>query len=618
MSDKLLCQAEKKVALEILQSWSSDRSNTIIVAPPFSRPRIVFDCLASASYRASNSKDLTRRLAIAKLDTANFKSESDFVAATLSGWGIAPSSSNGAYGPIERLELGVRSLTQRGIRPVLLIQRFHEALDKLGEDIGTSLRNLEHDQALITVVELPITLQTLRERWDLQQGKSPFLASDWGQGHRSKLLKGFNQDEIRRLLNGVLNDGEVSETIFQLTSGLPILVERILGEYPMNKRAIVQRARNDASALCGRLIKWIDRPNENTYKRALANALHGFPADVSIGDHDWRDVLSGDEGGVRPTILAWASVKELLCGTDEIFFGNLRLLIRTKKYAEASNILSAHVGFRENRGRGWAALKHCLDFAIASDPFNPSWASSLESLLHIEGFIASNDSDKYSTCLKKILLWKEFCANMADFDAAASREKGLRVEEFVSKHQSPLVLIDSFLLLASLRLEAAREMSDYQFVKTIIEQPESLVQVYAFIKYGIKFWCFEGCDSDAGARISAVIRKEFKMPALKSRLGYVELLYLCHDQGYVSLRSCPVVPTIESIRRMESIYEIRKQQVHSQGFVSPGEAVEYYRFCFELIGLLRTNVDGLGSGGEPTSVMEVAEYLLDQIKADGH
>lgn len=98
------------------------------------------------------------------------------------------------------LHCAVEFVTERGEYPVLIIKRFHEALSKLGEDIGTTLRNLEHDFALKTVVELPVSINTLRVKWEQENRElTPFLVSDWGQGHIHKLLKGYDINEIDNL-----------------------------------------------------------------------------------------------------------------------------------------------------------------------------------------------------------------------------------------------------------------------------------------------------------------------------------------------------------------------------------------------------------------------------------
>lgn len=616
MVEQLLCQAERKIIQDILNNWATGRSNTIIVAPPFTRPRFIFDSLASSQYREKYAPQLDRSFAISKLDTPDFKSELDFVDAALKAWGIQPPSNKNIYGPIELLEYGVRLLAQRAVKPVLMIQRFHEALDKLGEDIGTSLRNLEHDHALITVVELPISLHTLRERWDLQGGKSPFLASDWGQGHRAKLLKGYNKSEIQGLLQNCSEPTDVAETIFQLTSGLPFLADVLIKDYPPNKEVILQRARNDAGEICRRLIKWLDQPNENTYKRALANALHALPVDTSIEHHDWQDLLCGERDRVRPTILAWASVKELLASRDELFFGSLAVLIRSKKFYEALEVIHAYGEAIDTGSRRWTALKHCLEFSCYSDPFNPRWGSLNHCLAEIEVFIRSNDGDSSAQALKMLLPWKNLCYQMCEFDRAAEKKKGLRIEQFVVNHASLMDCVENFLEFTDLRLNSAREMSDYQFVKSIIEQPESLIQVYSFLKYGVKFWSFQGGDSAAVTRISEVMRQDFRMPSAGSKLGFVELLYICYDHGKSRGKQCSLIPDFSVIKEMESMYEIRKQQVHSMSFVSPQEAIDYFSFCAGLIKSFREEIQVLRKSSKLCIAGEVAETLLTQIKSE--
>lgn len=155
----------KRLAVLIINSWAKKKSNYIIISPPMSDSHLFFKFLNDRQVINETLKDHSELLCIAVLDTSDFKTEIAFSHKVCKSWGINDNDLN-LNDPTEMLYTAIQQVVDKGMTPILIVKRFHEALKKLGEDIGTTLRNLEHEFNLKTVVELPVSITSLRTRWE--------------------------------------------------------------------------------------------------------------------------------------------------------------------------------------------------------------------------------------------------------------------------------------------------------------------------------------------------------------------------------------------------------------------------------------------------------------------
>ena len=611
-----ICASEIRLATDIVGTWQGRRSNHIIVAPPMSRPRVLFSQLKNRSFIETLLPELSQKIVVSGLDTINFKTEVTFVDAALAGWGLSGSTELKGLDPVSKLEAGVARLVRRGLRPVLLVQRFHEALSKLGEDIGTTLRNLEHDLGLMTVVELPVSLAVLRERWDLASGdKAPFLASDWGQGHASKLLKGYSRDEIKVLAQSYGSFAEeVLDFVFDATSGLPELVSLVLNECAASKVASIKaKVRRRSLASCGRFVGWLDKPGDNLYKNLFCRSVSELTVDcdyveVSLADHDWRDLFTRNGKVQRPLMLAWACVDSLIESEDERFSKFVHSLFTDRKYSKILDLADDANPPTISLRRKWLGMKLLAKFGQCSDPFDPAWASLAHLLVEVATYVEDSSGQDGYVNLLPLLEWRDLVGLMLRYDIARKQKSGLRLEEFVCDNGSLVTDISSFLQLLQLRLLRASEMEDYFSVKSIVEQPESCLQIYCFLQHGLTFWHCSEFEESIGHRISTVIRRPFNVPAKGSRLGFIELMYLSfqfsQDAGSVD----SFAPSFQAIDSISRLYDIRKDQVHGTSFVGPDVARAYLDWCSEWLEKLE-----LALGGKQVCRLSTASALSKHL-----
>ena len=197
-------------------------------------------------------------------------------------------------------------------------------MERLGEDFGTALRDLDKALRLTTVVELPVSLKMLKSRWETDPEKTPFLNSDWGQGHIEKILRGYSRDEINNLVRERGGTKEHADFLFGATGGLPELVDRLIGRVSeLDRRSYEKWVRSQAKNWCARLISWLDSPGHFTYTRLVAQSLsssHAHHGPTSLASHPWKSILQGNDGRTSCMLLAWASIDHLADECDAKYF----------------------------------------------------------------------------------------------------------------------------------------------------------------------------------------------------------------------------------------------------------------------------------------------------------
>lgn len=578
-----------KLADEIVRSWEKKRSNFIIVAPPMSNIRSLFSEICDVNFSRNIVGDQANNFSIAKLDTNDFKDDLTFAKSVLKSWSLTNIPLDNASDAISLLTIGTAEVIRAKKIPIIVIHRFHEALEKLGEDIGTALRNLEHDQGLKTVVELPISLSCLRERWNsLDPETPPFLSSDWGQGHSLKFLKGYNVEEISNLLpNG--NDEKTAKKIFSLAGGITQLTEHLI-EFPRhsNDTALNEYAKSKASSLCDRLLIWIDKPRDDFYKRLVVLTLaqpNARQGNTSLRDHDWKDLLISNDGGISCNMIAWACSERLAFNAstwyEEHLISSLEKESPQYVFRLIDNLPSSNKIVNDKK----EALKLLSAFLEAAGPYVDNWENARRILQQFCELAKFSDSEDVKNAWKSLQLWSPLIDLMCDFSYAKKSDPNLRLEEF-SIVNRPVGNFFSLLQLLQLRLEKARTLTPYLALKSVVEQPESLLQLYSYKLVEVCFWKFEGMSDIEQAAISDLVKKPFRAPKKNVRLGFTEILYLI----FLKLKQVNVEDRLfenhQELLEIEKLYEERKQQVHSTAFASLDNWTEYEKICSRWLTLL--------------------------------
>jgi hypothetical protein len=568
------------LAAEIVHSWEKRRSNFIIVAPPMSNIRTLFSEICDVDFLRSILGEQASNLAIAKLDTSDFKDDLAFARGVLQCWNLSKICEE-ELDAVGLLNRGVSEIISSKRKPIVVVHRFHEALEKLGEDIGTALRNLEHDHGLKTVVELPVSLSCLRERWDATNDlKPPFLASDWGQGHSLKFLKGYNVGEILGLIPG--KDEKIAKYIFSLTGGIPQLTDRLL-EFQQyeNVNALQAYAKSKASSLCERLITWIDKPNSDFYKRLVLlnlgrpNAIQGS---TRLSDHDWKELLINRDGTNGCLMISWACGEKL--AIESPIWLEEQLLSSFDKDGPADfcrlvdDLIPSTKVFEDKK----TALKLLASFNASAGPYVDDWQSAREISKQFGKLASASDSSVVGEAWDLIRLWLPLINFMCDFSYAKNRNQDIRIEEF-SFHRDSVEEVSALLQLLNLRLEEAGTLNPYLALKSVVEQPESLLQLYSYKVAKIRFWKFEGMSEAERVALSSLIKKPFRAPKIDSRLSFTEMLYLIFEKLEVIEKQNHLFSDHAEVLRIEKLYEERKKQVHSTAFASMDNWLQYEQIC---------------------------------------
>ncbi len=582
--------SHKVLAEEIIRSWLKPTSNYVVIAPPMSGSNHFFAELTSPLniHRVvAKSADL---LAIAKLDNRDFHNDLLFAKRVAVKWGVLESvSENTSDDPLEVLNWAVTRLVNAGKIPVIIIQRFHEALKKLGEEIGIHLRNLEHEYNLKTVVELPVSVDVLRQRWDaIEKDKAPFLQSDWGQGHSHKLLKGYSLAELRALsATSNLNQG-VPDVLFSATAGMVELVDRLLQDLEgKNTNGATMYIRSRSFELCERLVRWLDPQNlSNIYKKSVVNLLDPqlcVGSAINLRHHDWADIILDKNFKLNCKMLAWASVFVLARCSEPSFIQGLRALIEAKRYDQAAPVLNILIETDAHSSQKWAAVKLINEFSALTQKIfleGVHWHQASRILFLLDANRRQIETEVIT--LEGVLEWRPLVSMLGEFSREVQNKKHARIETYLCQHHSRDEALPFFHLL-KLRLQSTYSLDPYLALQTIVTQPEAILQIYSFYVLGIQFWNFEGLNSEEKEAVKQFSRKSITINCISNPLGFVELLYLTAFRTKDLDTSNQFIRNYDDIDKFERFYEVRKGQVHSTAFAQEAKTREYVDFCHALV-----------------------------------
>lgn len=315
MTDFFPPESSVAIARRIVMSWA-EGSNTVLVAPPLTDPTSVFDMLSDRKFHSECGfgKNLP---AVARFRVGRIESPGSFIKGVVAQWdpdGEVVCTGTDIGGDLRKV---LRAVFDSGRIPVLIIEAFHQAVRTLTWDVGTALRDLEHTMKLRTVVELPVKLSTLRTRWAVEKNPNGFLASEFGQGHSTLMLKGYSPTEIRSAaLSRGLNEAQ-SESIIRLSGGIPDLTNWLIREsqYCETLEELSDVAESGASDICYRFFKWLDAPGETSFTKTLAKMHQKSSMDgvfATIDFHDWGPFLLTPDKNLGSHVIGFAATYQLL------------------------------------------------------------------------------------------------------------------------------------------------------------------------------------------------------------------------------------------------------------------------------------------------------------------
>lgn len=559
-------------ARNIVGSWSDLRSNNIIIAPPLSNTKTVFKAIVGGDLIEKVHKADANVFAIALVGPQDFRSEESFARKVAALWRVNIDFSD-RDDASTILEQATQDVVNKGKRPVLLIERFHHALEKLGEDIGTTLRNLENEFYLKTVVELPVSLAVLRERWtsSAASGKAPFLQSDWGQGHKSKLLLGYSEAELKIRLTGARAPlSELAKLLYSYTSGLPELVDRLETKAKVyDLDGFDKYVRESSLSYSERLIRWLDKPGEDIFSRLMANALVASDpkrGPISLKNHCWNEMLIMEDGSAGCRVLSIACAQTLSPKRQVEFSSILRTAGRKgvpDTHALENLLFALNANTDSSNGSDrfetfWASL------ALTASPFEGRWNVAEETLSMCEQI------NNKINCISPVELekWRDVIGLMRKFDLEKKVKPQLRFEEFLCEKSDRFSVVAALRLL-NFRLKRANDLASSEAIHIMISLPESLLQIAGFFKEGIDFRSFKGIACDAEEQSKRAFKRNFLVPKQGSRVDFVALLYMIY--GCQIARNEKSIFDEGDLADWERHYEIRKNKVHSTSFHNESE-----------------------------------------------
>lgn len=293
-----------KIVSEIIRSWRSPASNYILVCPPLSWGEDVLAALSSAeSHRLEGYSNVD--LAVASFRSGDIQDALSFAIAVTRKWNVPLDGLEEHYDSTAMLNHAVNKVCDDNRRPVIIIGGFHQAIEKLTWDVGATLRNLEHDFGLRTVVELPIKLSSLISRWEAFKPRVPFLASDFGQGHSTKTLCVYELSEVEDVLETFGVARSRAQKIYELTGGIPVLVHWFARESTTQTEIeVTKKASIESRDLLKRLFKWLDVPEQTRWRDLLSRFPLGDGNGLAFSSHEWSTFLTDEKNQrVRSSLL---------------------------------------------------------------------------------------------------------------------------------------------------------------------------------------------------------------------------------------------------------------------------------------------------------------------------
>jgi len=247
---------------------------------------------------------------VARVTGDALQDDEAFLRRTSAAWQKPTQDRDGAAAN-ERFETTVHSVTDSGIRPLLLFDRFHKGAESLSSEMLASLRELESQRALVTLLVSHVEHASLRRR--LSEHGVAYVTSNYGDRHAALPIGPLEHCDCERLLDEFGLDKATAPGVMNMTGGLPELLDkavRYLASGKPERETVLELARDP---ILERLMEWISPTKEGREleRRRLVRVFLGIQEhdDVRIlSEHEWGDLLTCN-GALRPQLLGMAALR---------------------------------------------------------------------------------------------------------------------------------------------------------------------------------------------------------------------------------------------------------------------------------------------------------------------
>ncbi|MFK5915404.1 MAG: hypothetical protein QM484_13615 [Woeseiaceae bacterium] len=604
-----------EIAKDIAKSWSGIGSNCILVAAPLTDPEHVFKMLSDISFQEKCGLD-PDDLAVAYLPRSSYKTTEEFIRGVLKRWDIEVKDADYKNAELDILEDAVEILDEQGRIPILLLSQFHKAIDKLSWDLGAKLRDIEMRYGLCTVVELPIPLSRLRDRWQQNVKKETFICSEFGQGHNMVVLTGYKRNEVEILVKTYNIDQIYFEKILTWSGGLPGLVQWLL-RLAKNSKSIDdfdKAVRKDSVEQCGRFLQWLDAPASDYYKKRISALWQGNASEnekTEIKGHGWKDILINRYNLVSSSSVGFSCTNSI--GSD---YSQMLISISKKVNSLRISEVDALIDGLSEAYRTEGNLKYILDLIPIwrlINEFSPDWEHIFIVSKKIENQLSNDESELAKRVSSSIKKWNNFSKNINNFIRISENKKEWRLSDCLSgringKKDSSLAAVQ----LVVHQLNEANKISDSDVaLKSVLHIPEQIFQIYCGRKLQIPIWESQKFDDDVIEEVTRIwVGGDFRAPAIKTRLGFTHLLYI----GWILMLKLDenerLFQDFSDIQNWSAVYgEIRNESSHSITYESSNKWKEFYLKCLELVDRLSIILTGNNS----KEVLPRLDLLIEEL-----
>jgi len=542
-----------------------------LVASPLNYPSSVFKLLCSDSFQESCNLDIDK-LAIAYLPLHSYGTSEEFVHRVLEKWNVVIGDVDNQGAQMENLEDALEILEEEGRTPIILLPKFHKTIEKLSWALGAQLRDLEANYGLCTVVELPVPMSRLRERWEMIEEKEAFICSDFGQGHSMISLSGFQLNEVAELVkNEGLSDDYV-KIMQQWSGGMPDLVRWLIREAQFSKsttafESLVRKGCVEQSKL---FLKWLDAPSSDYYKARVSALWKNTATEeerAEVRDHDWHEILIDRDGHVRSAVIGFACTKSI--GGD--YYQSLASIAAAVAKGNKGEVDGLVRGLSD-ACRAEKRLKQILAIVPVwqlATKLSPDFKSIEIASKRAENQLGSDESESAKEVKSVLRRWHNFAKGVNNFSRLADRKKeqGWELSDCLSGREGGSTMAAIQLVLY--RLYEAEKIQDSNVaLKSVLEIPEQILQIYCGRKLGISVWETPDFPDEVINSVRDLwIEGKYRVPVNKSSLAFVDMLYI----GWVLMskldekeRLFQELSEIESWR--ETYDDIRNKSSHSITF----------------------------------------------------
>jgi hypothetical protein len=586
------------IARDIAVSWNGIGSNFVLVAPPLCEPGHLFKLLRDKNFLESCDLNADK-LAIAYMPPSIYSSSLDFVRRALVLWGVIDKNEDIEIDDeLEFLEDALSELHDQGKTAVILLPQFHKTIEKLSWTLGARLRELEVNFNLCTVVELPVPLSQLRDRWQLIDDKETFICSDFGQGHSLITLTGYKDSEIESIGKDLHLDKQYIELIQSWAGGLPVLVSWLVLEATRSKssKQLEHIARQGCLEHSKRFLQWLDAPGGDTFKlhaSAIMQKLDDEADRIAMREHVWEGILIDRHGQLRSKAIGHACRAYMGGGCTDYLVSISDMLKRGKGENVEALIDSLPDACRaEIKARLILAI---VPVCLLANVLSPNWDKIAKYSNNGVKELKKIDHILSDSITSKLVRWRDFANEISQFkyEIESNSDKKWRLTDSLSGRGKGSDLAAIQLVIYRLRI-ASRNQDHNSAVKNILEIPEQILQIYCGRKLKINIWESTKLTSDEIDAINNIWKSgDFRPPNLGTRLGFTHLLLI----GWIKMEQLSSQDRLfddytDLTYWLETYDQRRNQPSHSITFETEADWKEFYSKSIDLTERLAISLLG--------------------------